>query len=89
MYRSTGSIMRNTAKGSAALWLRRNPVEYVNTALNVGRNNIDKKLDVPTSSLQPKEVKETVLVTNKVKVDEYLDSEFKDLQSKNKVHNSN
>ena len=79
--------MRNTAKGSAALWLRRNPVEYVNTTLNVGRNNIDKKLDIPTSSLQPKEVNEKVLMTNKVKVDANHSPEFKELQSKNKVIN--
>ena len=82
MYRSTGSKLRNSAKGSTALWLRRNPIEYVtNTTLNVGENNIDKKPDVSTSSLQPKK---NVLVVE-TKAARNLDLEFEDIQPRNKV----
>ena len=86
MYRSAGSKLRNSAKGSIALWLRRNPVEYVNnTTLIVGENNIEKKLDVSTSSLQPsKKIEENVLVVE-TQADRNLDFEFKDIQPRNKV----
>ena len=85
MYRSTGSKLKNSAKGLTALWLRRNPVEYVNnTTLNVGENNIDKKPDVSTSSLQPKKIEENVLVVE-TKAARNLDLEFEDIQPRNKV----
>ena len=86
MYRSAGSKLRNSAKGSTALWLRRNPFEYVNnTTLIVGENNIDNKLDVSTSSLQPsKKIEENVLVVE-TQADRNLDFEFKDIQPRNKV----
>ena len=56
MYRSSGSIMRNIAKGSASLWLRRNPIEYVTAdAWKV------EKLDA-----LPKKVEKVVKATEKL-----------------------
>ena len=56
MYRSSGSIMRNIAKGSASLWLRRNPIEYVTT--DAGKV---EKLDA-----LPKKVEKVVKATEKL-----------------------
>ena len=54
MYRSsTGSSMRNLAKGSAGLWLQRSPIEFHSS-------NIEKiaKMDAQ----RQKEVRQTVVV---------------------------
>ena len=86
MYRSAGSKLRNSAKGSTALWLRRNPVEYVNnTTLIVSENNIDNKLDVSTSFFQPSKKNDENVLVVETQADRNLDFEFKDIQPRNKV----